>query len=149
MTQDFVLYQGRTGFEAHFAASPSAIFDPVLLKEGVIRLAAHRPAGADGSGIMGPEGGSITSPEGLSLNIFPGALSSPIPVTMNAISAADEALSGDSRFGFLKGADVDFSGAKLSASAELAITLQDTIAEDEWSCPHQAIQAHRLDGWLE
>jgi hypothetical protein len=141
MTQDFVLYQGQTGFEAHFVASPSEIFDAVLLREGVIRLAAHRPEGADGTGIVGPAGGTITSPEGLSLTIPSGALASSTPVFMNAVSEADAALFGNSRFAFLQGVEVDFCGATLTASADLAVTLQETIAEDAQVLVVQALEA--------
>ena len=141
MTQDFALYQGQTGFEAHFVASPSEIFDAVLLKEGVIRLASHRSDVADGTGITGPAGGTITSPDGMSLTIPSGALTSSTPVFINAVNEADAAISGDSRFEFLQGVDVDFCGATLSASADLTVTLQKTIAEDAQVLVVQAVEA--------
>ncbi|SPD72164.1 hypothetical protein PITCH_A1230001 [uncultured Desulfobacterium sp.] len=130
MTQDFILYQGKNGFDASFFASPSQIFDAALLKEGVIRLTAHRPIGTDGTGIVGPAGGIVTSPEGFSITIPAGALTSSTPVMLNPINNADPVLSGDSRFTFLGGIDLDLGGAALSTGADLSIILQDETGQD-------------------
>jgi len=141
MIQDFILYQGQTGFEAHFVASPSEIFDPVLLKEGVIKLEAHRPEGADGTGILGPAGGTITSPDGLSLTIPAGALASAIPVSLNSTDIADTSISGSALFDFLGSVELELGDATLSSSASLAITLQDPIAEDAQVLVVQTVEA--------
>lgn len=141
MVQDFILFQGQTGFEAHFVASPSEIFDPVLLKEGIIRLTAHRPEGADGTGIVGPAGGTVTSPDGLSLTIPAGALASTVPVSLNSTGMDDASILGSAQFNFLGSVELDLGDATLSSSATLAITLLDSIAEDAQVLVVQTVEA--------
>lgn len=130
ITQDFALYQSATGFGSTFIASPSESFDPMFLKEGVITLSAHRPKGADGSGIIGPQGGVIASPGGLTLTVPPGALAAATPVSLTAISPADTGLEGDSRLLFLGGVALDFGDARLGVGAQLSVTLQTAPASD-------------------
>lgn len=143
MTQDFALYQSATGLESSFAVSPSEMFDPTLLKEGVITLSAHRPAGTDGSGIVGPQGGIITSPGGLTLTVPPGALTAATPVSVMTISPADTGLEGDSRLLFLGGVALDFGDARLGVGAQLSVTLKTAPASDAQVL---AVRPIRLEG---
>jgi uncharacterized repeat protein (TIGR01451 family) len=132
MTQDFILYQnqGPAGLESHFVASPSEIFDPVLLKEGIINLSAHKPPDTLGSGIIGLSGGTITSSEGFSITIPPGALNTPTPILLKKLGDTDPVLSADPRFQMLNGILVDLGGRGLSTSATLILTLSSPIAQD-------------------
>lgn len=130
-TQDFVLYQEDSGLESHFVSSPSAIFDPALLREGIIRLSAHRPAGADGADVIGPGGGTVSSPQGITLAIPPGALSAVAPVTIASIAEAPPGLDGDPRFLPLVGATVDFGDATLATAARLTVQSPIPLAAGE------------------
>ena len=132
MTQDFILYQnqGPAGLESHFVASPSEIFDPVLLKEGIINLSAHKPPDTLGSGIIGLSGGTITSSEGFSITIPPGALNTPTPILLKKLGDTDPVLSADPRFQLLNGVIVDLAGKVLSTGATLVLTLSSPIAQD-------------------
>jgi hypothetical protein len=132
MTQDFILYQtqGAVGLESQFVASPSEIFDPVLLKEGIIHLTAHKPWGVEGSGIISLSGGTIISPEGFSILIPPGALNSPTPVLLKKLGDIDPVLLANPQFQLLGGVIVDLGGRGFSTSATLILTLSAPIAQD-------------------
>ncbi|MDF1554056.1 MAG: Ig-like domain-containing protein, partial [Deferrisomatales bacterium] len=144
MTQDVLLYQRGTGFEGVFVASPSENFDPALLREGVITLTAHRPAGGDGTGILGPAGGTVTSPDGITLSIPAGALAGATPVGLRALSAQEFTLGDDPRFQFLTGAEISLGGQALASSASLSLALSTAIGPDEQVLVVRPIQVQNV-----
>lgn len=120
MSQDLILYQTRTGFSGNLIASPSQIFDPALLQEGVIHLEARGPDGPAGQAVIGSGGGTVATANGISLSIPPGALGTNTPVSLSLFTAQDPALI-DTRFQIIAGVQVDFGGAVLAAPAALTI----------------------------
>ncbi len=72
--QDIVLYQTEAGMVGRFTASPSEVFDPALLVQGVIHLEALGDGDGIGRFLIGSGGGTVTSPEGITLTLPPGAL---------------------------------------------------------------------------
>ncbi|MDH3899561.1 MAG: Ig-like domain-containing protein, partial [Gammaproteobacteria bacterium] len=72
--QDIVLYQTEAGMVGRFKASPSEVFDPALLVQGVIHLEALGDGDGTGRKLLGSGGGSVTTPEGITLTVPPGAL---------------------------------------------------------------------------
>ena len=129
-TQDFLLYQEDSGAESDFVSSPSEIFDPVLLREGVIRLSAHRPGGTEGAAVIGAGGGTVSLPQGITLAIPPGALGAPAPVTISAAPEAPPGLGDDPRFTALAGVTVDFGGAALATAARLTVQAPTPLSAD-------------------
>ncbi len=123
MTQDYLLYQGQSGSSAEFIASPSVFFDPFLLREGVIHLDAFSPRGNDGTAIVSALGGIVTAQGGINVEFPPDALSDTTPIQISALDQIDDALSGDSRFNFLAGADLDFNGQILFIPATTSFQL--------------------------
>ncbi|NOY63796.1 MAG: hypothetical protein GXO97_00105, partial [Nitrospirae bacterium] len=127
MTRDFILYQSSEGFLASFIASPSEQFDPVNLKEGVIRLTAHRPERADGTGIIGPLGGSVSTPSGFTFNVPQSAFPEPVAVVLEDIK--DSPFTDNPDVEYLGGINLNLVGNSLAQSGELSLTLSSPIAE--------------------
>ena len=142
-TQDFMLYQTLTGFSAEFVASPSEIFDPVLLRQGVIHLEARQVGDAVGQAIIGAAGGTVAGSGGLSLDIPSGALAANAPVSIAPMSEAPAEIAGEARFAFLGGALINLGGATLASSAALRLELAAPLDPDAVIL---ALQPVRVEG---
>lgn len=121
MAQDFVLYQTPTGVASQFVASPSMVFDPALLKEGVIDLTAHRPVGAEGESVVTPEGGLLSTPDGVVLTILPGSVADAVPARAARLSDTPEEWKEETRFECLGGVGIELAGVRLAVGARLMI----------------------------
>jgi hypothetical protein len=124
-TQDLHLYQSQTENAAAFPASPSEIFEPTLLRRGVIRLVARDPADAAGSSVIGTAGGSITTAVG-SVAFSAGAFSSPTPVRLTSFSGTPPTALPES-FTLLAGLMLE-AGAPFGTTAQLSLSVQNVPA---------------------
>ncbi|WP_163340812.1 Ig-like domain-containing protein [Desulfopila sp. IMCC35008] len=132
MTQDIILYQEQNGFVGHFIATPSEIFDPMLLEEGKIQLSAHRTDGAITQNIVTKAGGTVAGNDGVTLLIPPGALELPTSVTISSSSTGvDLALPTSQFYTPLSSVKIDLGENSLSTSVILQVPLPDSAELDK------------------
>src|SRR5262249_27527815 len=105
---------------ARFVVTPSQTFDPLDLQQGVITVELLAPAlGARMASTIGPDGGTASSPEGEVLQVLPGAINSPLPITMSGLAAANFGVTIPPGINVVGAARIAFSG-RLDRSAVLS-----------------------------
>ncbi len=122
--QDIVFYQAPgqpTLFGASFPVTPSLIFDPQDLQQGVIGVELHTPADGGGTPLVGPAGGTVRAGTGETLQLPPAALDRSGPISLEPLSAAAAGVPLPASLRFLGAVSIGIPGGRLLAPAVLSI----------------------------
>ena len=132
--QDLVFYQipgTVTALSASFVVSPSVVFEPAFLRQGVITVEIVERGAAPDAAIIDATGGISTSAVGEAITVPPGALASGVPAVVSHVADADLGIVLVPPLQFIAAANVSLSGALLAAPASLSVPRPSGVFNDE------------------
>ncbi|MEQ1868665.1 MAG: papain-like cysteine protease family protein [Vicinamibacterales bacterium] len=123
--QDLVLYQIPGGVSpvmaAGFPVSPSLVFEPLSLAKGIITVELRAPEETVHEiALIGGAGGAVDAPTGERIEVPAGSVSSPLPLEIHRLLAAELGATVPSGFTVVGAASLSFASV-LAAPATLSI----------------------------
>jgi hypothetical protein len=120
--EDLVLYQipgaGALTLVAGFPVAPSLTFEALTLQKGTITVEMRAPGELQQvSAVIGSDGGTVQADSGERLDVSAGALSSPLPIAIQVLSAAEVGVPAPDGFVFIDAVSVSSDSAFASAAA--------------------------------
>ncbi|MCU1382349.1 MAG: Neogenin [Acidobacteria bacterium] len=114
-TADLVFYQrplDATSQSASYVVSPSLVFDPLTLADGVIKVELFaRPDVATPIAAIGPDGGLLTAATGESIQVPSGAAAGAVPVQIAGLEVDELGMPVPDGLEWLGGMRLTFTGA--------------------------------------
>lgn len=117
---------GQVRLATRTVVTPSRVFEPVTLREGLITVEMFAPAAAaTGPALVAPEGAQVDGPDGTALLVPFGAVTEPTPIALRGVVPAALGVDLPPDVEVLAGVDIDFTGtlaraARISMPTSLA-----------------------------
>ncbi|HEX4915707.1 MAG TPA: PKD domain-containing protein, partial [Vicinamibacterales bacterium] len=133
-SQDIVLYQpigGAAGLNARYQVTPSLTFEAATLKSGVITVELFDPPlGPRLSDLISGTGGSVSTETGERADVPPNALTSPVPLQLQALGLEAVGVDIPDGLAFLGGVQVSAAGAQFNEPIVLSMLKPAALPDD-------------------